>query len=77
LKNSFNDIRIGMHNDRGIFGACPGEVLHLISLGWFKYCLDAFAHQEAGGRKEKMSVALEHYDGLCANHRTTSNGLAE
>jgi hypothetical protein len=44
-----------------IFGACPGEMLHLISLGWFKYCLEAFAAQAGKG-----SVALKKYDRLCA-----------
>ena len=43
LKNGFDGVRFGMHNNRGIFGACPGEMLHLISLGWYKYCLKAFA----------------------------------
>ena len=52
LKNGFDDVRFGMHNDRDIFGACPGEMLHLISLGWFKFCLDAFTYQ-AGERKGK------------------------
>lgn len=62
LKSGFADIRFGLHNNRGIFGACPGEMLHLISLGWFKYCLQAFSAQ-AG----PTSVALKHYDLLCAN----------
>jgi hypothetical protein len=61
LKNGFDSVRFGLHNKRGIFGACPGEMLHLISLGWFKYLLDAFASQ-AGS----TSVALKHYDRLCA-----------
>jgi hypothetical protein len=39
LKNGFDDVQFGTHDQRGIFGACPGEMLHLISLGWFKYCL--------------------------------------
>ena len=65
LKNGFDDVRFGMHNDRGIFAACPGEMLHPISLGWFKYCLDAFTCQ-AGGRKGQKSIALQHYEGLCA-----------
>ena len=29
LKNAFDDVRFGSHNTRGIFGACPGEMLHL------------------------------------------------
>ena len=62
LKNGFDKVRFGLHNNRGIFGACPGEMLHLISLGWFKYCLDAFSPQ-AGG---PQSVALKQYDRLCS-----------
>ena len=61
LKNGFDMVRFGFHNKRGVFGACPGEMLHLISLGWFKYLLEAFASQ-AGS----TSVALKHYDRLCA-----------
>jgi hypothetical protein len=38
LRNGFGRARFGFHNDRGIFGACPGEMLHLVLLGWFKYC---------------------------------------
>jgi hypothetical protein len=36
-------------------------MLHLISLGWFKYCLEAFAAQAGKG-----SVALKKYDRMCA-----------
>ena len=61
LKNGFAHVRFGLHNQRGIFGACPGEMLHLISLGWFKYCLQAFSAQ-AGPK----SNALREYDQLCA-----------
>ncbi|KAI2502311.1 hypothetical protein MHU86_12115 [Fragilaria crotonensis] len=61
LKNGFARVRFGLHNQRGIFGACPGEMLHLISLGWFKYCLQAFSTQ-AGPK----SNALKEYDQLCA-----------
>ncbi|KAI2497395.1 hypothetical protein MHU86_17106 [Fragilaria crotonensis] len=45
-----------------VFGACPGEMLHLIFLGWFKNCLEAFSSQ-AGGTN---SVALKQFNGLCA-----------
>ena len=63
LVNSIDQACFGLHNKRGIFGACPGEMLHLISLGWFKYCLEAFAAQ-AGGPD---SVSLKYYDRLCAS----------
>ncbi|KAI2507334.1 hypothetical protein MHU86_7054 [Fragilaria crotonensis] len=59
LKNGFEGVRFGMHNKRGIFGACPGEMLHLILLGWFNYCLQAFS-AHAGPK----SQALKDYDAL-------------
>jgi hypothetical protein len=62
LKNGFDQVQFGQHNDRGIFGACPGEMLHLISLGWFKFYLEAFSSQ-AGG---PGSIALKQYDRLCS-----------
>lgn len=62
LRNGFARVRFGMHNKRGIFGACPGEMLHLISLGWFKYCLAAFAGQ-AG---KPGTIPVKKYDSLCA-----------
>jgi hypothetical protein len=63
LQNGFDAIRFGKHDNRGIFGTCPGEMLHLVSLvGWFKYCLEAFAVQ-AGDPK---AVALKLFDELCA-----------
>jgi hypothetical protein len=45
LKNAFDDVRFGSHNTRGIFGACPGEILHLVLLGWFKYTIQSFLVQ--------------------------------
>jgi hypothetical protein len=48
LVNGIDQACFGVHNNRGIFGVCPGEMLHLISLGWFKYCLDAFCAQAGG-----------------------------
>jgi hypothetical protein len=62
LLSGFTDVRFGLHNNRGIFGACPGEMLHLISLGWFKYCLEAFSDQ-AG---KPGTVPVKKYDSLCA-----------
>jgi hypothetical protein len=50
LHNGFHRVRFGLHNNWGIFGACTGKILHLISPGWFKYCLQGYAAQ-AGGPK--------------------------
>jgi hypothetical protein len=55
LVNAFDNVRFGTHSDRGIFGACPGEILHLVLLGWFKYVVQSFFKQigqnGAPGRK--------------------------
>ncbi len=63
LKNGFDDVRFGKHNQLGIFGACPGEILHLISLGWFKYCLEAFAAQAGKGSEEPGATATGYLFG--------------
>jgi hypothetical protein len=58
LKNAFDDVRFGSHNTRGIFGACPGEILHLVLLGWFKYTIESFFVQ--AGTKDSDTVKLYH-----------------
>ena len=63
LSIGFNEVCFGLQNNRGIFGSCPGEMLHLVSLGWFKYYLEAFSAQ-AGG---PSSLALKKYDSFCAS----------
>jgi hypothetical protein len=59
LINAFDSVRFGAHNNRGIFGACPGEILHLILLGWFKNVLDSFFKQIGKG-----SESARRYDNL-------------
>ena len=59
LINAFDSVRFGAHNNRGIFGACPGEILHLILLGWFKNVLDSFFKQIG-----KASESGRRYDNL-------------
>ena len=43
--NAFHGLRFGLHNGRGIHGACPLEMLHAIHLGIFKYVRDCFFEQ--------------------------------
>jgi hypothetical protein len=45
IKNAFHGLRFGLHNKRGIHGACPWELLHAILLGVFKYVRDCFFEQ--------------------------------
>ena len=62
LRSGFRDVEFGSsHNKRGIFGACPGETLHLVLLGWFKYAIEAFIAQ-AGANSQSIRL----YDALCA-----------
>ena len=35
--NAFYELRFGSHNDKGIHGACPIELLHWICIGQFGY----------------------------------------
>ena len=37
ILNSLHKIRLGSHNNRGIHGACPMEMLHTLLLSIFKY----------------------------------------
>ena len=43
--NAFHGLRFGLHNNRGIHGATPTELLHAILLGIFKYARDCFFSQ--------------------------------
>jgi hypothetical protein len=61
LNNDFNDVCFGLHNNKGLFGAFPGEMLYLIAFGWFKYCLEAVSNQ-AGA---PGTVPVKKFDSLC------------
>jgi hypothetical protein len=58
LANGFDRVRFG-DRKRGIFGAVPGEILHLVLLGWFTYTMEAFIAQ--AGSKTKV---MKQYDKL-------------
>ncbi|MCA1800341.1 MAG: hypothetical protein LC650_03520, partial [Actinobacteria bacterium] len=54
MKNAFHGIRFGLHNKRGVHGACPWEILHAVLLGIFKYIRDCFFAQLG---KDSVSAA--------------------
>ena len=58
LSNGCDNLRFA-NPQRGIFGAVPGEILHVILLGWFKYTIEAFLAQ-AGSNTQ----AIKLYDDL-------------
>ncbi len=45
IKNATYLLRFGAHNDEGVHGACPLEMLHALCLGIFKYVRDCFFEQ--------------------------------
>jgi hypothetical protein len=47
IKNAFHGLRFGLHNQRGIHGSCPWELLHGVLLGIFKYVRDCLSNNWA------------------------------
>ena len=45
IENAFYGTRFGLHNDRGVHGACPLELLHALLLGLYMYMRDCFFAQ--------------------------------
>ena len=43
--NAMCEFRFGLHDDAGIHGAVPWEVLHFLRLNWFKNCRDCLFDQ--------------------------------
>ena len=61
-QNAFHGLRFGLHNNRGIHGATPTELLHAILLGIFKYTRDCFFAQlgkTSANAVEINSVAIQ------------------
>lgn len=62
IRNAFHDLRFGLHNDRGVHGACPFELLHAVLLGIFKYVRDCLFEQlgpTSQAAKEVNALAQE------------------
>ena len=60
-KKAFDDVRFGFHTNRGIFGACPAQMLHLVLIGWFKNVVESFFVQ--AGRAS--NGVKKDYNKLC------------
>lgn len=54
--NVFYDLPFGLHNDLGIHGACPMDLLHWLQLGKHKYSRSSFFEQT--GKGTEMSRAI-------------------
>ena len=57
IKNAFYDVQFGCHNEMGIHGACPMEMLHALLLGVFKYARDIFF--EHVGKDSKLAREID------------------
>ena len=60
IQNAFYKLQFGTHNDQGIHGACPMDMLHAILLGIFKYIREVFFYQVG----EKSDTA-QGFDAIC------------
>ena len=54
--NAWHGLRFGLHNARGIHGACPVEILHAMLLGTFKYARDCFFNQMGKSSTTAMEI---------------------
>ena len=66
IHNAWYAIRFGLHNDQGIHGACPLDMLHALCLGIFKYCRDCFFEQigKVGQFSDKINALAQEYGTL-------------
>ena len=72
--NAFHDLRFGLHNDRGIHGACPVEMLHGILLGIFMYTRDCFFYQMGKNSQTAMKInALSRKIGVLLARQSDRN----
>jgi hypothetical protein len=60
MNYAFHGIRFGLHNDRGIHGGTPIDMLHMVLLGIFKYVKTEFFQQLGPG-----SYAATEVNALC------------
>jgi hypothetical protein len=74
IQNAFHDLCFGLHNDRGIHGACPLEILHAVQLGIFKYTRDCFFAQigPTSGASAEIN-ALAGINGAQFQHQSDRN----
>lgn len=63
INNSMYLLRFGLHNDEGVHGGCPMEMLHAILLGMFMYTRDGFfiAIGESSQTAEEINALAVQY----------------
>jgi hypothetical protein len=58
LANGLEGVTFGCRKC-GIFGAVPGEILHLLLIGWFKYTIDSFITQAGSNSKATKKLCAD------------------
>ena len=60
MRNTFWRIRFGMHDNAGVHGACPFEMLHFMCLGWFCVARQQYFSQisEKKGGEETNALSV-------------------
>jgi len=68
IKNAFYEVQFGCHNEMGIHGACPMEMLHALLNGVFKRARDIFFEHVSKNSKlasEIDTLAMLHGELHC------------
>lgn len=74
IRNAFHGLRFGMHNNHGIHGATPMDMLHTILLGLYKYVRDCLFKQlgDTSKRAKEMNNLAALY-GVCLHRQSDRN----
>ena len=74
LWNCFYNFQFGLHNNAGIHGAAPMEVLHWVQLLTYKYNRDSFFQQTGESSQLSDNIdALTQTFGLCLERQSDRN----
>ena len=77
IQNACYQLCFGKHNQNGIHGACPMEMLHALYLGIFKHARDAFFEQIGLTSKLKhfVEALCKRYGFYLSRQSTRDNGI--